>query len=266
MRALARIALVLAILALAGCATPAQQASAFARAQGFEEAIVPGNGFRHVVWRKSSARETAVLHVYLEGDGVPYLTRHLIARDPTPRHPLMLRLMSLDPYPSVYVGRPCYWGLADPACSAQSWTLERFSAPVVDSLVLVIEHEAQARRATQLVLYAHSGGAALALLAVQRGLPASAIITVGGTLDPDAWTRAHDYTSLQGLNPVNLPWPQTRPWMRHYVGSRDDVVPPALVRRAAQTLGGEVIEIPDFDHRCCWDRLWRSIVELPPAN
>ena len=37
------------------------------------------------------------LHVYIEGDGTPYVARHDFAADPTPRNPLMLRLMTLDP-------------------------------------------------------------------------------------------------------------------------------------------------------------------------
>jgi hypothetical protein len=47
------------------------------------------------------------------------------------------------------------------------------------------------------------------------------------------------------------------------VGSRDTNTPPWLVQQAAQWRGGEPVQIVDgFDHACCWDRLWPSI--LPP--
>ena len=55
--------------------------------------------------------------------------------DPTAREPLVLRLMALDRVPSVYLGRPCYHGLAaDPRCTPALWTDARYSEVVVASM------------------------------------------------------------------------------------------------------------------------------------
>jgi len=228
-----------------------------------------GTTFRHAVWRKPGLPADTVLHVYLEGDGTPHPSPTRIATDPTPRQPLMLHLMALDPHRSVYVGRPCYWGLQhDPGCSPEVWTLGRYSAAVVDSLAAVIGREAATGSPARLVLYGHSGGATLALLAVERGLEADGVVTVGGNLDPDAWAALHGYTRLaDSLNPAtalnpaafelrNLP-------MRHYVGTNDPTTPVALVRAAAKQIGGEVVVMPGFDHQCCWERLWPAAAEFP---
>jgi hypothetical protein len=258
--ALRILELILALLA-AGCASPESQGFAFGQQHHFARNVEQGLAFRHVVWRKGGAG-AGVLHVYLDGDGTPHPTPRTVASDPTPRSPLMLHLMALDPFPSSYVGRPCYWGLQiEPGCGSFAWTIGRFSASVVDSVAEVIRREQVRVGAERTVLYAHSGGAAIALLAAQRGLHVSTIVTVAGDLDPDAWTTLHGYSPLTGsLNPAKVGWTLPAPPMIHYVGTRDDVVPAALVEAAAAVLGGEVREIPGFDHQCCWERLWPTVL------
>jgi pimeloyl-ACP methyl ester carboxylesterase len=249
----------------AGCATPTEQGYAFARAHGFESAVVTGTRFRHTVWRKAGLPSDDVLHVYIEGDGTPHPLPDRVAIDPTPRQPLMLHLMALDPHRSIYVGRPCYWGLyADRGCSPYFWTLGRYSAAVVDSLVAVINLEKRTAPGIPIVLYGHSGGATLELLAVERGLKTEGVVTIAGNLDPDAWSALHHYTPLAGsLNPIRLPLPQPEPPIRHYVGDHDQMTPAAFVLDAATHIGGDVIVIPGFEHQCCWERIWLEVVEFP---
>ena len=230
----ARVPIVVAIYLLAvGCATPTSTARSFARTHGFEEEVVRGDGYRHQIWRKTGP--PSVLHVYIEGDGTPHPTPTTVARDPTPSDPVMLHLMALDPHASVYVGRPCYWGLyADSGCSAYAWTLGRFSAAIVQSMVAVILKEAAAHPGARIVIYGHSGGAALALLTATKGLHPAGIVTVAGNLDTDAWTSLHGYTPLIGsLNPAKEPLTGPPPSIRHYVGENDVNTPPALIRAAS---------------------------------
>src|SRR6266545_4164343 len=97
------LTLSLVIALLGGCAGPSERFAA----------RVEGEGFAHVVYRPAGLRPDGgrVLHIYLDGDGTPW-ERGRPAPDPTPRAPLVLRLMALDPAPRVYLGRPCYHGLA----------------------------------------------------------------------------------------------------------------------------------------------------------
>jgi hypothetical protein len=112
--------------------------------------------------RKARAGQSGALHVYIEGDGRPFLEPTTVAFDPTPRDPLMLRLMALDPAPSVYLGRPCYFGLDhDRGCNPAYWTVRRFAPEVVDSLAAALRSEAARSAARSIELYGHSGGGTL---------------------------------------------------------------------------------------------------------
>ena len=105
-----------------GCATPNVTMPDWrSRAE-----IVEGRAFRHVVVRNHGPAARELLHVYIEGDGRPGFLYP--SRDPTSRTLLMLHLMELDPAPSIYLGRPCYLGLAnDRQCNSHYWTDRRFS-------------------------------------------------------------------------------------------------------------------------------------------
>ena len=256
--------LVVAALLVCGCETPSSVARSFAHAHGFEEEIVTGAGYRHEVWRKAGSPLDPEFHIYVEGDGTPHPSPDTVARDPTPRTPVMLHLMALDPHASVYVGRPCYWGLyRDAGCSPYIWTQGRFSAPVVQSMVAVMLKEAAAHPRAGTVIYGHSGGATLALLAAGKGMRPAGIVTIAGNLDPDAWTRLHKYTPLVGsLNPVRESMTAPLPSIRHYVGSDDNNTPPAFVRAAADQIGGEVVVVPGFDHSCCWSQIWPIAAQI----
>ena len=93
-------------IAAAACAKPSERFHAAATRLGLAHETVAGAPFRHVVFR-NAAPPSNVLHVYLDGDGVPWIDGRPGA-DPTPRNTLVLKLMRIDASPSVYVGRPCY--------------------------------------------------------------------------------------------------------------------------------------------------------------
>ena len=240
---------------LAGCATPARHADEFAAQQGWVREVHTGTGFRHVLYSNHRGDAAQPLHVYLEGDGRPYLDRRTVSPDPTPRQPVMLELMALDEGPAVYVGRPCYFGLAqDPPCSPLDWTLGRFGEPVVASLAQVIEQSRRERGHTTVHLYGHSGGGALAVLLAARLPDVTWIVTLAGNLDPEAWARHHGYTPLvASLNPVEAgPLPGGVRQL-HLAGADDTVMPASIVVAAAARLGAPPVEVlPGVGHSCCW--------------
>jgi len=253
----------LAALALAGCASPAERVDVEAASFGHVRSVVDGVGFRHVVYANDRKAVGAILHVYIEGDGSPYLDRWTVAADPTPRNPLMLRLMALDSAAAVYVGRPCYFGLApDPSCTPLDWTLDRFSARIVDSLAAVIEQQRVATGAEALELFGHSGGGTLAVLLGARLPEVRRVVTLAGNLDPDAWADLHGYTRLKGsLNPVRHGPLSATIVQQHYAGGRDRVLPPALVETAAAQLGAPaIVVLPEVSHATGWEKKWPAIL------
>ena len=252
-----------AVIAATACTGSASRPEEIARESEFERTVQRGADYGHIVFTNARASAPGALHVYIEGDGTPYLARYGVAADPTPRHPLMLRLMALDPAASIYVGRPCYFGLAnDPPCTPRDWTLDRFSPRIVDSMARLIEQLREARGADAVELFGHSGGGALAVLLAARLGGVQRVVTIGGNLDIDAWTAYHGYTPLEGsLNPVRAGPLPTSLIQQHYVGDRDTVVPPVMLEAAARRLGAPgAIVLPGVTHARGWEGAWPSIL------
>ena len=243
---------------LAACLSPRAKIDEFAHRADLMREVVPGTSFRHVVYRPRLPRTGPELHVYIEGDGTPYVNRYTAAADPTPRDPVALTLMSEDPGRVLYIGRPCYFGLAaDAGCNAEYWTLRRFSAEVVGSLAAVLENEIAGSGALRVTLIGHSGGATLALLLADRVPRVDRVVTVAGNLDVAAWTALHRYAPLKGsLDPVNGALSRSDVTMIHYAGAADSNVPASMIAAAAARLGGSVVIVPGFTHNCCWGKLW----------
>ncbi len=233
-----------------------------ARAAGLEQAQVQGLGFQHIVFRQPDRpAERGPLHVYLTGDGTPFIRSALPAADPTPRHPVVPTLMALDPAPSLLLGRPCYHGLATaPGCNPALWTRARYSDAVVASMAAALAGSVPPGRA--LMLIGHSGGGALAVLLARRVSQVVAVVTLAGNLDTDAWTRRRGYSPLAGsLNPVDGPALPGTTLQRHYGGEQDREIPPDLLRAAAARLGGRLTLLPDTSHNSGWERHWPAILQ-----
>jgi pimeloyl-ACP methyl ester carboxylesterase len=224
-----------------------------------------GSTFRHRVYRKEGrSGSSGALHVYIEGDGHPFLAPTQVALDPTPREPMMLRLMMHDPAASIYVGRPCYLGLArDWNCNPAYWTTRRFAPEVVDSLEAALRSEAARAQASTIELYGHSGGGTLAVLLASRVAAVRRVVTIGANLDTAAWCSLHGYTPLLGsLNPVDVDLRSEHLRVLHLVGSEDTNTPPAFVESAAARTGaiGSVHIITGYNHNCCWQKIWASVL------
>ena len=250
------------IVLLSACASPSQRIDERAADLGYRRDILQGASFEHVAYFKAGqSTDTSVLHVYLEGDGTPWVRKHVAAYDPTPRNTLMLELMALDPSPSVYMGRPCYHGLnSSKACTPDLWTAQRYSETVVTSMTAALSRSSVNYQA--LVLLGYSGGGTLAMLLAERLPKTKVVITVAANLDTARWTALHKQQPLSGsLNPATRPPLSPRIRQMHFAGEDDDNVPPNLVRDAiAQQSGATFKVFPNQDHRCCWRKVWLNIL------
>jgi len=176
---------------------------------------------------------------------------------------VMLRLMALDPGPAIYLGRPCYLGLASRApCTPEDWTTRRYSPRVVKSMASALATIAGRMAGNRLELFGHSGGGTLAVLLARRVPNVVRVVTLAGNLDHRAWSEIHGYSPLdQSLNPIDEgPLPQGIVQL-HLVGERDRNIPPELVERAARLLGnGKIRILPDVTHICCWEAQWPAVL------
>ena len=261
-----RVLVACLLLAAAACAGPSSEFAGRVSALGLSEGRVRGAPFEHLLIRN---REPATrrLHVYLEGDGIPWLAG-LPTRDPTPRRPLALELMAQDPVASAYLGRPCYHGLGDePSCPDALWTSARYSETVLASMVAAVQRILASEGVEEVVWFGYSGGGTLAVLLASRVPQSVAVITVAANLDIDAWTDLHGDLRLVGsLNPARQPPLPDRVVQIHYAGGRDRLVPAEIIRRGI-TGRGRLVVVPEFDHVCCWASRWpRMLSEVADAT
>ena len=262
MRATRRITIMLLVAALAACASPSTRVHELATLGGFQRSEIAGKDFVHVAYYRVVTGQAARIHVYVEHDGLPWATATRMSADPTPRDPLVLRLALQDPASVIYLGRPCYFGMArSPPCTPLIWTHQRYSERVINSMAAALQTilgESQ----SELVFLGHSGGGTLAWLLARRFPNTRAVVTVAGNLDVQAWAALHGYTPLlDSLSPAKGPNLPPQVLQMHYVGSHDTVVPSALVQDfVSQRPGGVFIEYPGFDHRCCWERVWPAVL------
>jgi len=222
---------------------------------------VEGDGFDHLIVQHTTSPPGNRLHVYIEGDGLPW-TGHYPSADPSPRNALALRLAVQDPNDFVYVGRPCYFtGPTPPQCSPMYWTSHRYGEEVIRSMATAIERIRQPGY-SEIVLIGYSGGGALAALLESRVEGVIGVVTVAANLDIDAWTEFHDYDPLSGsLNPIRVPLNPEIPHLQ-LVGGIDKTVPATTsVDYSRVQPNVELIEFEEFGHVCCWEEAWPTILQ-----
>jgi len=258
-RRIVRLVTLGVLIVAAGCRSASEHFLTLAADRGLRPEVVTGLGFQHLVLsHERPAGRT--LHVYLDGDGVPWLGGYP-AVDPTPRDPLVLDLLATDATPAIYLGRPCYHGLGGASpCAPALWTSARYSEAVVSSMAAAARRVVAERGAERVVWLGYSGGGALAVMLAARVPATVAVITVAANLDVDAWSDQQKSSRLVGsLNPARQPPLPASVLQRHYVGGRDQTVPAEVARLGAAT-GADIVVVPEFDHRCCWTALWPSVL------
>ncbi len=240
----------------------------------FQSRIVPGANFLHVVIERTGTGtgtgsgayaqvqtdlEQEVVHLYIDGDGRPFINRTSVAADPTPGRSQVLRWMVRDPNPSYYLGRPCYLGMARrDRCDSRWWTTERYAEPVVESMVVAARQLLAGRPVT---LIGYSGGGTIAMHMASRLENVRGLMTVGANLDTDAWTHHHGYTPLsRAAEPEEVLRGIRRIPQLHLLGGKDDNVPVGLATGLSAAAGGRFCVYPRFTHDCCWERQWPQLL------
>jgi len=242
----------------AGCANRLADAQVVAGASGLQQAEIQTDIFRITSFSRHS-EGVAPTVVYIEGDGFAWVTASQPSSDPTPKHALGLRLASLDPAPNVvYLARPCQFTPQDKACRVDYWTSKRFSEEVIASLNEAINQSA-GKQGIHLVGY--SGGGAIAALIAARRDDVLSLRTVAGNLDPTELNLYHHVSPLTGsLDPMKVAARLSRLPQRHWVGDKDEVVPPFIaenfIKAQKQPSCAILQHAPQATHEQGWEDVW----------
>ena len=258
-----QLVLSLIMLAVNACSSPAIRFDTEAAHLGYTRTVIRGTEFLHVAYLRSKQQAKETVHVYLEGDGLPWINHSFVARDPTPQDALMLRLMKRDSAPSILLGRPCYHGLSDtPPCSPIFWIQARYSEPVVASMAAALDRLLGVTHKHGMVFLGYSGGGVLAMLLAERFPSSLGLVTIAANLEIAAWTRYHGYTELTGsLNPAERPPLRPTIVQLHLAGAQDKNVPPDLIYPViARQRHAQFYLLENYDHRCCWEAIWPLIL------
>jgi hypothetical protein len=253
-----------ALVLLSACSSPSLRFDQTADGLGFSHRDIKGTVFSHRVYFNLANQHDGMLHVYLGGDGTPWIGGFVVASDPTPRNPVGLRLMAMDDRDSLYLGRPCYHGNAlAPDCDSTLWTSARYSESVVDSMAKVLRGIIASQDYRDLVFIGFSGGGALAMILAERFPQTSRVVTLAGNLDIEAWVKLHHYNALKGsLNPRALPPLRDDIQQYHLAGGRDINIPPDLIERAvAEQPHAQFLRFDGFTHGCCWESIWKAMLQ-----
>lgn len=249
------------LCATAACSTVPYDLHQQATNSKFTSRSVTANGFTLEAWYSPALGndEAGRQYVYIEGDGRPWSADgQSPAANPSPVNALAFELMRESANAGMYLTRPCYFGNLDEKCSTTYWTAGRFSAEVVDAMAdaLVVLTEPD----RPVVIVGYSGGGALAMLLAAKVQTVTAVVTVAGLLDTNAWIASHGYDPLKdSLNPADADLPVSVRQI-HLVGSLDVNIPPTQSRAAlVGSPRASLWVFEDFDHVCCWVDAWQDI-------
>lgn len=197
------------------------------------------------------------INIYIEGDGLSWITRNIISSNPTPMTPTAFKLMLQDKSNcSIYLARACQY-TNDSLCTKKDWTSHRFSGKIVDSTNEVINKIKGKYKNNTFNMIGYSGGAAIASLVSNKRNDIKILITVAGNLNTTLWTSLKNITPLQGsLNPTAYTQNLNNIRQYHIIGKNDKVIPrEVLTSYLNKFLNKDNIKVKSFDatHACCYE-------------
>ncbi|MBP7190236.1 MAG: alpha/beta hydrolase [Rickettsiaceae bacterium] len=237
-------------------------ADSIAEASHFSPKMEKGGRFSLYTYQKISDPK-APIAIYIEGDGF-IVYRDYISNDPTPVHPMLIRLAAMDDRPNVvYIARPCQYTIKENlgVCNSGYWTGKRMSEDSVEAVDDVIRKIAQNRK---IDLIGFSGGGGIAVLVAARNHNVRSMITIAGNLDHVAFNKYHKTTPMaESLNPIDYVSSVRNIPQLHLSGTNDKAVPPFIsenFEKAANSVCVHREVFPGFTHSKGWDSVWKSII------
>jgi len=261
---------------VSGCATilPAERrasADAVAAANDFDKSFIKTPSFILTSYTRFK-QSGAPLNIYIEGDGASWISCTRLSDDPTPRKPFVLELASIDSTVNVaYLARPGqYSGSGAPECDSSYWSDRRFSEEVIESMSDAISKLSGQAGTKDINLIGYSGGAAVAILVAARRDDVKSLRTIAGNLDTDAVNKYNHVSPLEdSLNPINVAGKIKNIPQRHFIGSKDKIIPRSIADSFVATEGGKggdcITVVEGATHATGWRERWKELLSMSLA-
>ena len=205
------------------------------------------------------------LKVYIEGDGLAWITRNTISENPSPINATAIKLMNQDSDKcKVYLARPCQF-ITSNKCDKKYWTSHRFSSEVLKSYEESLDYLKSKYENKSFTLIGYSGGGAIATLLASKKDDIKMLITIAGNLDTDKWTSYHKITKLDGsLNPSSYSNKLKNIKQYHLIGEKDGIIPQEIFLSYLSKFDKKDKISHRFfntDHNCCWEKSYKIFLD-----
>jgi len=214
--------------------------------------------------QKTSSCNT--LRVYIEGDGLSWVSRRKVSNNPTPINPLAMKLFLKDVSScKIYLARPCQY-TNDNKCKKKYWTSHRYSKEVITSYIDAFDLLKQKFVNKDFEVIGYSGGGAIAPLLSAKRDDISFLVTVAGNLDHKYWTQRHNISSLYGsLNPPSFAKELQNIKQVHLIGEKDRVIDKSIFNSYnsyfKDTSNIRYVVLEEFTHQKGWEENWTEIID-----
>ncbi len=209
--------------------------------------------------------------IYIEGDGVAWVSKSRPSLNPTPRNPVALHLASHDNGSNViYLARPCqYTGtISGSYCDEKYWTGERYSPEVIHAMNTALDNIKRKYDIPAFNLVGFSGGGAVATLLTAQRDDIISLRTIAGNLNPELVNEMHGVSPMPGsLNPVAVAQKTAHIPQHHFIGEWDEVITTDIYdsfrAAAGETSCMRSSIVTKVTHEKGWVNVWPTLRNAP---
>ena len=244
-------------------------AEGIAELSNMQEYVIEAGLFNLTTWQRVREKEKPI-HIYIEGDGLAWLSKYKVSPNPTPTNPLALELATRDIHPNViYIARPCqYTGWNKLGhCSSIYWTHSRTSDEIIKSFQIVLDKIKEKYSAKEFLITGYSGGGAVAAILAGLRTDVTAFRTIAGNLDYQTFTSYHKVSPMRGsMNPINFAYDNRNKPQIHFIGGEDNIIPEAIFNRWAEVSNNpscvKKYILPKAEHDNGWVKEWHRLQKM----
>ncbi len=212
---------------------------------------------------RPAKEESKVLHVYIEGDGLAWVTRTQPSNNPTPTDNVTPQLARNDKNNAhiLYLARPCQYVEMNERkmCEQKYWTSHRLADEVISALNEAITEAKESVNAQNVAIIGYSGGGGAAVLTASKRDDVYFLGSVAGLLDHKAWTNHHKVSPLKGsLNPLDFANKVKDINQVHMTSTSDDIIKPFMQQKYCEKLNDTRAckQVQGIEHNGAWTRIW----------